>query len=61
YSESDTVPRDDVTALMWFTLAEQQQLVDAKKGRDLVSSRLTADQIAEAERRAGEKMTALRQ
>ena len=61
YSASANVPRDDVAALMWFTLAEQQGFGNTQERRKLVSSRMTADQIAEAERRAGEKLSALSQ
>ena len=56
YSESDTVPQDKVAALMWFILAEAQGFEGAKRSRESASSGMTADQIAEAERRAREKL-----
>ena len=56
YSESDTVPPDNVAALMWFILADEQGFTGAKRGRESASSGMTADQITEAERRAREKL-----
>jgi len=41
---------------MWFILAEAQGFEGAKRSRESASSGMTADQIAEAERRAREKL-----
>jgi hypothetical protein len=46
------VPQDEVEALVWFTLAANQGHDKARQYRDEIRSKLTAEQIAEAERRA---------
>ena len=48
--------QDFVQALMWFNLAAPQGLVEAKNNRDIVLKLMTPDQIAEAQRMAGEWM-----
>jgi TPR repeat protein len=60
YSESDTVPADNMAALMWFILAEQQGYAEAKESGDLARSRLSAEQVAEVERRARARLQAQR-
>jgi hypothetical protein len=46
------VRRDNVSALMWLTLAAAQGDKEAEKARDNVSTRMTQGQIAEAQRLA---------
>ena len=52
------VPQDDVEAHMWFNLAAAQSSSEDRdrrvKARDDLAERMTADQIAEAQRRARE-------
>ena len=48
------VAQDYVQAHMWFNLAATQGHKNAVKLRDLVASKMTRDQIAEAQRRARE-------
>ena len=48
------VPRDDIQALMWFTLAADQNHKDAMENRDNAVSNMTADQIAAAKKLARE-------
>jgi uncharacterized protein len=48
------VLQDYVLAHMWFNLAASRGHGEAVKGRDLVASRMTPGQIAEAQRRARE-------
>ena len=52
------MPQDDVEAYMWFTLAAAQAsgADHDRMARDLemIAARLTADQVAEAQRRARE-------
>jgi TPR repeat protein len=50
YAEGEGVPRDDVQALMWFTLAADQNHKDAMENRDNAVSNMTADQIAAAKK-----------
>ena len=56
YANGDGVPRDFVAAHMWLSLAAAQATgatrASALQGQDVVAQQLTADQIAEAERRA---------
>jgi TPR repeat protein len=61
YSSGQGVPQDDVLAHMWFHLAtsrlpasEQVTREKATGNRDLVASRMTPAQVAEAERLAKE-------
>ena len=50
------IPQDFVSAHMWFTLAAVQSNEKAQKGRDLATRLMTPDQIAVAQRLAGEWM-----
>ena len=44
------VPEDDVLAYMWFNLAGAQGHVSAQESEDIIESRMTREQIAEAQR-----------
>lgn len=48
------VPQDNVLAHMWFNLAAAQGNADAAANRDMAASRMTPDQIAEAQKLARE-------
>jgi TPR repeat protein len=48
------VPQDFVTALMWSNLAAAQGRESAKKNKEILEKRMTAKQIAEAQRRSSE-------
>ena len=50
YAEGEGVPRDVVQALMWFTLAADQNHKDAKENRDNAISNMTAAEIAAAKK-----------
>ena len=54
YSKGDGVPRDYILAHMWFTVAATQGNEVAIKGRDIVATRMTSEQIAEAQKLARE-------
>ena len=54
YAKGEGVPQDDVLAHKWFNLAAAQGDASAKKGRDIVTDRMTREQIAEAQRLARE-------
>ena len=54
YANGQGVPQDDISAHLWLNLAASQGDEDARKYRDLVSARMTPDQIAEAQRLARE-------
>ena len=58
YASGEGVPQNDVDAHMWFDLAVAQSSSEDRENyeaaRDAVAERMTADQIAEAERRARE-------
>ena len=58
YENGLGVPQDYVEAHMWYNLAAAQLSGEdrdlAVKNRDVVAGRMTADQIAEAQRRARE-------
>ena len=58
YATGQGVPRDDVEAHMWFNLAIAQSSGEDRErhvqGRGRVSERMTAEQFAEAQRRARE-------
>jgi len=54
YSNGRGIPQDYVAAHMWFNLAAAQGDQDAAKARDQVASRMTAAQIAEAQKLARE-------
>jgi uncharacterized protein len=48
------VPKDYIQARMWFNLAGANGDADGIKNRDMVARKTTADEIAEAQRRARE-------
>ena len=50
--EGKGVQRDLVTAYMWLNLAATQRDETAKQNRDLVAKKMTAEQIAEGQRRS---------
>ena len=54
YAKGKGVPQDDVLAHKWFNLAAAQGDASAKKNRDIVTDRMTREQIAEAQRLARE-------
>jgi TPR repeat protein len=54
YAKGDGVPQDYVLAHMWFNLAAAQRNSSAVKNRDIAVSRMTPDQLAEAQRLARE-------
>jgi len=61
YRSGEGVPQNSVQAYMWFTLAatrfsasETEKRDKAIKGREEIAAKLTAEQIAEAERLARE-------
>ena len=54
YYNGLVVPQDFVLAYMWFNLAAAQGDENAGKTRDQVASRMTPEQIAEAQRLARE-------
>jgi TPR repeat protein len=51
YANGRGVPRDYVSAHMWFALAAVNGDQVAKRNRDRIATRMTAEQIAEAGRR----------
>ena len=54
YDNGQGVPQDYVQAHMWLNLAAAQGGKEAAKFRDFVASKMTPDQISEAQRRAQE-------
>ncbi len=54
YGKGQGVPRDYVQAHIWFNLAAAQGDDMARKNSDIVAKRMTAEQIAEAQRLARE-------
>lgn len=54
YAKGNGVPQDFALAHMWFNLAAAAGDADAVSNRDFVAERMTADQIAEAQRFARE-------
>jgi len=50
--EGKGVPRDFITAYVWLNLAATQGDETAKRNRDIVGKQMTAEQIAEAQRRS---------
>jgi len=56
YAEGEGVPKDDVLAYMWLNLAAASGNEDAKTSRETVSKRMTAEQIAEAQKLSREWM-----
>ncbi|MGA2435349.1 MAG: SEL1-like repeat protein, partial [Bryobacteraceae bacterium] len=54
YAKGQGVPQDYIQAHMWFNLAGASGNADAIKERDAIGSKMTPDQIAEAQRLARE-------
>jgi uncharacterized protein len=54
YAKGQGVPRDDVQAYMWFELSAAQGGQSAVNNRDAAAQRMTAEQIAEAQKLARE-------
>jgi TPR repeat protein len=54
YVKGQGVPQDYIQAHMWFNLAAANGYGNAVKNRDLVASKMTPDQMAEAQRLARE-------
>ena len=54
YAEGEGVPKDYVLAHLWWNLAAAQGDERAKENRDILASRMTPDQLAEAQRMARE-------
>jgi hypothetical protein len=54
YELGQGVPMDDVRAHMWLNLAAAKGEADAVKGRDIVASKMTPQQMAEAQKLARE-------
>ena len=54
YATGEGVVQDYVRAHMWFNLASVKGDPDAKNARDLAASKMTPQQIAEAQKRASE-------
>ncbi len=52
YGLGEGVPQDFVRAYLWFDIAAAQGDKTAQKSRDIIASRLTPDQIAEAQHMA---------
>ena len=54
YDKGEGVPEDYVKAYAWFNLAAAQGQEDAVKAKDSLRERMTAEQVAEAQKLAGE-------
>ena len=54
YANGKGVPQDFILAHMWFNLAAAQGDARARKNSDKVASRMTPDQLSEAQRLARE-------
>ena len=54
YGKGQGVPMDDVRAHMWFNLAAVKGDADAVKNRDIAASKMTPQQMAEAQKLARE-------
>jgi hypothetical protein len=58
YDNGEGVPEDDVLAYMWWNLAAAQGDEDAQENKDILESRMTREQIAEAQRLSREWLEA---
>jgi TPR repeat protein len=58
YFEGKGVPKDYVRAYMWFRFAEIRGYRPGARGRKMVAQRMTAEQIAAAQRQAREWLEA---
>ena len=56
YANGQGVPWDNVLAHMWWSIAASSGDENAPKSRDIAASEMTPDQIAKAQRMAGEWM-----
>jgi TPR repeat protein len=54
YAEGDGVPEDVVTAYMWLNLASAQGDEDSKSLKDVLTERMTREQIAEGQKMSRE-------
>ena len=54
YGDGNGVKRDDIQAYFWISLAVAQGVADAEQSQNVLASRMTSDQITEAERMARE-------
>jgi len=54
YDKGDGVPQDYAEAYAWFFVAATGGSINAEKYRDTVKEILTAEQLAEAQKRANE-------
>ena len=54
YAKGQGVPMDDVRAHMWFNLAAVKGDTSAAKNRDIAASKMTPQQMAEAQKLARE-------
>src|SRR5262249_26867527 len=54
YANGQGVPQDFIQAYKWFELSAARGYKDAIQGREIVSARMTNEQIAEAQRLARE-------
>jgi len=54
YGNGQGIPQNYIQAHMWFNLAAAQGNDNAQKNRDLISKRMTREQIARAQRLAQE-------
>ena len=54
YANGLGVPQDDVEAARWWRLAADQGVAEAQSNLRVVEARMTAEQIAESQRRARE-------
>ena len=65
YAKGDGVPQDDIEAHMWANIAVAQSSGEDRdrrvKNRDIDAAKMTAEQIAEAQRRAREWMATYEQ
>ncbi len=52
YANGEGVPQDFVQAHLWYSLAATRGDTDAQNNRDIVTKRMTREQIAEAQRLA---------
>ena len=49
YHQGQRVPKDDVQAYAWFSLAAAQGNATAKRGKDIVARTMTDEQLAKAQ------------
>lgn len=57
YENGKGVPKDNVRAHLWFNLASVSGVAEAIKTRDIVASKMTPQQIAEAQKMARDCQT----